>query len=64
MCTLQTSSMTSGDLGSLNETAQAVRVMKEKYLLWQQRLDTLIAQVPHPTLHLAACYLLPPIVML
>ena len=56
--------MTSGDLGSLNETAQAVRVMKEKYLLWQQRLDTLIAQVPHPTLHLAACYLLPPIVML
>lgn len=57
--------MTSGDLGSLNETAQAVRVMKEKYLLWQQRLDTLIAQVPHPTPpHLAACYLLPPIVML
>lgn len=42
---LQTSSMTSGDLGPLNETAQAVRVMKEKYNIWQQRLDTLIAQV-------------------
>ena len=37
--------MTSGDLGPLNETAQAVRVMKEKYNIWQQRLDTLIAQV-------------------
>ncbi len=38
--------MTSGDLGFLNETAQAVRSMKEKYMLWQQRLDSLIAQVP------------------
>lgn len=38
--------MTSGDLGPLNETAQAVRVMKEKYMLWQQRLDSLVAQVP------------------
>ena len=37
--------MTSGELGPLNETAQAVRVMKEKYIQWQQRLDTLIAQV-------------------
>ena len=37
--------MTSGDLGPLNETAQAVRVMKEKYVLWQQRLDALVAQV-------------------
>ncbi len=45
LCVLQTSSMTSGDLGQLNETAQAVRVMKEKYMLWQQRLDTLISQV-------------------
>lgn len=41
----QTGSMTSGDLGPLNETAQAVRVMKEKYIQWQQRLDALIAQV-------------------
>ena len=38
--------MTSGDLGPLDETAQAVRVMKEKYMLWQQRLDSLVAQVP------------------
>ena len=45
MLVLQTGSMTSGDLGSLNETAQAVRVMKEKYIQWQQRLDALIAQV-------------------
>ena len=37
--------MTSSDLGPLNETAQAVRVMKEKYVLWQQRLDALVAQV-------------------
>jgi len=49
---LQTSSMTSGDLGPLNETAQAVRVMKEKYMLWQQRLDSLVAQVPA---HLPLC---------
>ena len=42
---LQTGSMTSGDLGPLNETAQAVRAMKEKYIQWQQRLDALIAQV-------------------
>ena len=42
---LQTGSMTSGELGPLNETAQAVRVMKEKYIQWQQRLDALIAQV-------------------
>lgn len=42
---MQTSSMTSGDLGPLSETAQAVRVMKEKYVLWQQRLDALVAQV-------------------
>lgn len=45
MLVLQTGSMTSGDLGPLNETAQAVRVMKEKYIQWQQRLDALIAQV-------------------
>ena len=44
--------MTSGDLGPLNETAQAVRVMKEKYMLWQQRLDSLVAQVPA---HLPLC---------
>ena len=49
---LQTSSMTSGDRGPLNETAQAVRVMKEKYMLWQQRLDSLVAQVPA---HLPLC---------
>jgi hypothetical protein len=52
VCLLQTSSMTSGDLGPLNETAQAVRVMKEKYMLWQQRLDSLVAQVPA---HLPLC---------
>lgn len=45
MLVVQTGSMTSGDLGPLNETAQAVRVMKEKYIQWQQRLDALIAQV-------------------
>lgn len=45
MFVLQTGSMTSGDLGPLNETAQAVRVMKEKYIQWQQRLDALITQV-------------------
>lgn len=51
---LQTGSMTSGDLGPLNETAQAVRVMKEKYIQWQQRLDALIAQVH--TLQTAAAF--------
>ena len=45
MLIVQTGSMASGDLGPLNETAQAVRVMKEKYIQWQQRLDALIAQV-------------------
>ena len=49
---LQTGSM-SGDLGPLNETAQAVRVMKEKYIPWQQRLDALIAQVH---IHTAAAH--------
>lgn len=44
--------MTSADLGPLNETAQAVRVMKEKYMLWQQRLDSLVAQV---SAHLPLC---------
>ena len=42
---MQTSSMASGDLGPLSETAQGMRVMKEKYVQWQARLNALIAQV-------------------
>ena len=40
--------MASGDLGPLNETAQGMRVMKEKYIQWQARLNALIAQVSPP----------------
>ena len=45
--------MASGDLGTLNETAQGMRVMKEKYLQWQARLNALIAQVQHTEQHAA-----------